>query len=223
MLSERLLRGLLALEILKRLGPGEGSARISELGSRYRGALLREKLSEMAEGGLVRLEGDLVYASDAQKLELALFAIENGVAFDSVGKAMDWRGFEDLAEEILKGMGFKCFKHLRFKIDRRSEIDLLAIGPLFSLSIDCKRWRSASRGEILKAAEAQRRRTMELRRWLEMAGPDRTMGLSEEAPLFPVVLTLQDHGIGIRDGVAIVPILKLRDFAMRADPLSMAP
>jgi hypothetical protein len=222
-LSERLLRGLLALEILKRLGPGEGPARVSELGSRCPDSSLREKLSEMAEGGLVRLEGDLVYASAAQKLELALFAIENGAAFDSVGRAMDWRGFEDLAGEILKGMGFKCFKHLRFKVDRRSEIDLLAIGPLFSLSIDCKRWRSASRGEILKAAEAQKKRTMELRMWLGMAGSGRAMGLSDDAPLFPVVLTLQDHGIGIEDGVAIVPILKLRDFAMRADPFSMAP
>lgn len=222
-MSERLWLGLLALELLKKLKPGEGPIPISELGSRYPGAVLREKLAEMAERGLLSLSGDRVSASEGQRLELALFAVENGAGFDSVGRAMDWRGFEDFAEEVLKHMGFRCFKHLRFKGERRGEVDLLAIGPLFSLSIDCKRWKRVSEGGISRAAEAQRRRTKELGEWLERTGLGRAMGLPKGAILWPMVLTLLDLGIGVKGGVAIVPISKLRDFLMRADPSAMAP
>ncbi|MEM2881718.1 MAG: restriction endonuclease [Candidatus Bathyarchaeia archaeon] len=223
-MSERLWLGLLALELLRKLKSREGPIRISELGSKYPGSVLRERLAEMAEGGLLRLEGDRVSATAGQRLELALFAIENGAEPDSVGRAMDWRGFEDFAEEVLRNMGFKCVKHLRFKGGRgRAEVDLLAIGPLFSLSIDCKRWMRANEGGILKAAEAQRRRTEELGEWLKRTGLGRAMGMPNGAILWPVVLTLLDSGIGVKGGVAIVPILKLRDFLMRADPSVMAP
>ncbi|MEM2491400.1 MAG: hypothetical protein QXW19_04865 [Candidatus Bathyarchaeia archaeon] len=222
-MSERPWLRLLALELLRKLKPGEGPIRISELESKYPGVVLRERLAEMAERGLLGLEGDRISASAAQRLGLALFAIENGAGPDSVGRALDWRGFEDFAEEILRDMGFKCVKHLRFKGERWTEVDLLAIGPLFSLSIDCKRWRRASEGEILKAAEAQRKRTEELGKWLERTGLGQAIGMPNGAILWPVVLTLLDRGIGVKDGVAIVPILKLRDFLMRADPSCMAP
>ncbi len=213
----------MALELLRELKPGKGPIRIPELGSKYPNAVLRGRLAEMAERGLLELEGDRVSASAAQRLKLALFAVENGAELDSVGRAMDWREFEDFAEEILRNMGFKCVKHLRFKGKSRAEVDLLAIGPLFSLSIDCKRWRRANEGGILKAAEAQRKRTEELGEWLERTGLGRAMGMPNGAILWPVVLTLLEQGIGVKGGVAIVPILKLRDFLMRADPSSMAP
>lgn len=220
-MNERLGLGSLALELLKRLRPGEGPVPIPEIHAGYPSGILREKLAEMAERGLLGLDGERVAADAAQRLELALFAVESGVRLDSIGKAMDWRGFEDFAEEILRNMGFRCIKHLRFKGRRRAEVDLLAIGPLFALSIDCKRWRRASEGAISRAAAAQGRRTRELLEWLRGGGLGPAMGLPDIVPLWPILLTLQDHRIKAVGGVAIVPISKLRDFVMRADPSGM--
>jgi len=122
---------------------------------------------------------------------------------ESVLGSFDWKGFEQMVGKILEENGFGVDTNVRFKTDRRYEIDVLAENRDLSLSIDCKEW---SRGRykktaLSKAAEKQSERTSELE-----------LHSKNGKKYIPMIVTLFEEDIKKEKDVIIVPVWKLNSF-----------
>ena len=84
----------------------------------------------------------------------------------------------------------------------RGQIDLVASGPIYTISMDCKHWKRAPSARSLESlARAQLRRSRLLRR-----------SLDDPRPIVSAILSLSDPSERFVGGVAIVPLRVLRDF-----------
>ncbi|HIE24255.1 MAG TPA: hypothetical protein EYP68_08530 [Candidatus Korarchaeota archaeon] len=151
-------------------------------------------------------------------VKAAIALVKIGVSVERTAKLLDWKEFESLCEEILNSHGFFTIKHVRFSFNgKRYEIDLLGLSSGVLLSIDCKKWSRARRSSLLESALQQIERTEafsqalpELRRFELAIG--RTI-------LIPMVVCWISGGVGIFQGVPIVPLHSLNSYLTEFDPL----
>jgi hypothetical protein len=144
--------------------------------------------------------------SKADKLKLAMHALQRGCDIESISKSVSWKDFEELASEILSLCGYLTRTNIRLSKPSRIEIDVIGVNQKLAIVADCKHWRRYSISSISSYAEKQTRRT----KILFKAKGRTKQGYIARA--IPIILTLYSIDIEFIDGVPIVPISKFKSF-----------
>ncbi len=143
--------------------------------------------------------------SNSNPTERALIALtlcRLGTRPELISTWLDWREFERFCSGLLRSSGFEVREDVRLR-KPRGQIDLLAMGPSFALSVDCKHSsRLMSAADLRRFAGAQLRRSQLLRK----------TGEADPRPILSAILTLSEQTERFVEGVAIVPLFTLRDF-----------
>ena len=176
--------------------------------------ITRRILRRYSKMGFVRLNGEAIIIEEEQRLRLAVRTVELGADLERVCKLLGWKEFEDISALAFENSGFSVLKRFRFKhLDKRWEVDVLALKNPSVVCVDCKHWRRGwQRSAISRTAESQTNRTQNLAE----ASPrlrDR-IGISRwrSATFIPTILSLIPGPFKFYEGVPIVPILQIRDF-----------
>jgi len=131
----------------------------------------------------------------------ALDLIASGVPEEEAAQSLTWRDFEGFCAQLLRASGYSVRENV-YLSRPRAQIDLVATGPLFVISLDCKHWKRApSRSALEGFALAQLRRSRLLRRSLE-----------DPRLIISVVLSFSESAGSFVEGVAVVPLRTLRNF-----------
>lgn len=124
-----------------------------------------------------------------------------GTPTEEVSRLLSWRDFELLAAAILRASGYSVRENVVLT-KPRAQIDVVAVGPSYVLSIDCKHYsRGNPPSSLARFARNQLRRSELLRK---KKGGSR--------PIASVILSMSEPEGGFVEGVAVVPIRTLRDF-----------
>jgi Holliday junction resolvase-like predicted endonuclease len=182
--------------------------------------LLSEKIAKLAEEEFIRYHEGTVEMDATHRMRLAEHLIHEGHDPQKISRTLDWKEFEDFAEESLERNGFRTAKHVLFKsrIGRR-EIDLLAWNDSLLLAIDCKHWlRGLSHSRARQVVQAQVERAEALAEQCDLL---KKRGVSEPGSRFlmPAILCLSEPHEGIVDGVPIVAVSRLISFLYGVSPL----
>ena len=132
----------------------------------------------------------------------AVALVKTGYPLEKVARTLSWREFEGFCANILRASGFQVSENVFLKKPRR-QVDILARSGSLALSVDCKHWKkSIGDSGLWTFAREQRERSEAVRRQIGKEG----------VPIVSVILTMLDEQPRILDGVAVVPLLSLRDF-----------
>jgi hypothetical protein len=142
----------------------------------------------------------------ADKMKLAVLALQNGCDIEDISKSLSWKDFEALTSEILWLCGYQCRTNIRLSKPRRIEIDVIGINHKLAVVADCKHWKQYSLSSISSYVEKQIERTKVL---LKMKGRTKQYSITHAVP---VILTLYSMNVEFINGVPIVPIHKLKSF-----------
>jgi hypothetical protein len=144
--------------------------------------------------------------SKADKMKLAMLALQRGCDIESISKSVSWKDFEALASEILSLCGYLTMTNIRLSKPSRIEIDVIGVNQKLAIVADCKHWRRYRISSISSYAEKQTQRTKIL---FKAKGKDKQGYI---ARAIPIILTLYSTDVEFIDGVPIVPISKFRSF-----------
>src|SRR5215204_2379215 len=90
--------------------------------------------------------------SKADKMKLAMLALQRGCDIESISKSISWKDFEALASEILSLCGYLTRTNIRFSKPSRIEIDVIGVNQKLAIVADCKHWRCGNK--IQEAVES---------------------------------------------------------------------
>jgi hypothetical protein len=144
--------------------------------------------------------------SKADKMKLAMLALQRGCDIESISKSVSWKDFEALASEIFSLCGYLTRTNIRLSKPSRIEIDVIGVNQKLAIVADCKHWRRYSISSISSYAEKQTQRT----KILFKAKGKTKQGYIARA--IPIILTLYSMDVEFIDGVPIVPISKFKSF-----------
>ena len=144
--------------------------------------------------------------SKADKMKLAVLALQNGCDIEDISKSLSWKDFEALTSEILWLCGYQCRTSIRLSKPRRIEIDVIGINHKLAVVADCKHWKQYSLSSISSYVEKQIERTKVL---CKMKGRTKQYSITHAVP---VILTLYSMNVEFINGVPIVPIHKFKSF-----------
>ena len=144
--------------------------------------------------------------SKADKMKLAMLALQRGCDIESISKSVSWKDFEALASEILSLCGYLTRTNIRLSKPSRIEIDVIGVNQKLAIVADCKHWRRYSISSISSHAEKQTQRI----KILFKAKGRTKQGYIARA--IPIILTLYSMDVEFIDGVPIVPISKFKSF-----------
>lgn len=134
-----------------------------------------------------------------------------GESIEDVLSRFHWRAFESAIAEIFEANGFSVLKNMRFKNDRRHEIDIVAskrgVNCHVVLCVDCKGWRGGryKKGALSRAAENQAMRTESFEKFVSRDRKIRDILKVEKNPeFFPVIVTLlEEHVCVVGDNIEL--------------------
>ena len=145
--------------------------------------------------------------SKADRMKLAMLALQRGCDIESISKSISWKDFEALTSEILGLYGYLTKTNIRLSKPSRIEIDVIGINNnKLAIVADCKHWKRYSLSSISSYAEKQIERTKILSRAKRRTKQDNI------AHAIPIILTLYSVDVEFIDGVPIVPISKFKSF-----------
>lgn len=144
--------------------------------------------------------------SKADKMKLAMLALQRGCDIESISKSISWKDFEALASEILSLCGYLTRTNIRLSKPSRIEIDVIGVNQKLAIVADCKHWRRYSISSISSYAEKQTQRTKILFKAKRRTKQDYI------ARAIPIILTLYSMDVEFIGGVPIVPISKFKSF-----------
>ncbi len=163
------------------------------------------------------IESGALVNGKIRPIRAAVSLVLAGVPPEKAAALVDWRGFESLVQEYLEEFGYRIVaKRFRFAHSgRRWEIDLLGVGPLAALAVECKLWtnRRAIRSKI--AAEVR----THLERVKAFVESNSAMKLGLKVRVIPLVVGWFPETGELVEGVPYVPLFKLNSFLMELDPL----
>lgn len=141
--------------------------------------------------------------STADRIRVALLAIQSGNDIERVSNFLSWQDFEEFASALLDISGYATEGNLRFSKPTRMQIDVLGFNRDSGLAIviDCKHWKRNHLSAISFYARKQAQRTYDLlihRRIISYA--------------VPVLLTLHSLDIRLVDRIPLVPVSKFSSF-----------
>ena len=156
-------------------------------------------LENLLQNGIGRLEEDLVYFDENDKLKTCLMAISMGAPIDEISRLLDWKDFESLVAEMLDSSEFDTTRNL-ILTKPRMELDVVGIKSGVAILIDCKHWKRLSDSSLEKAVQKQIERTKHY--------------LSKEKirAAVPAIVTLYDEKPRFINNVPIIPIFQLNSF-----------
>ena len=145
--------------------------------------------------------------SKADRMKLAMLALQRGCDIESISKSISWKDFEALTSEILGLYGYLTKTNIRLSKPSRIEVDVIGINNnKLAIVADCKHWKRYSLSSISSYAEKQIERTKILSRAKRRTKQDNI------AHAIPIILTLYSVDVEFIDGVPIVPISKFKSF-----------
>ncbi len=122
---------------------------------------------------------------------------------ESLSSGLSWKQFEALTRSAFETLGYEVKSNYRLK-KPRIEIDLLALRGGRGFAIDCKHW-GRTVGSAMMRAVAEK----------QIARSKYALRAENLQEIMPMLVTLHDEGLQILDnGVPVVPISKLSDFAL---------
>jgi hypothetical protein len=141
--------------------------------------------------------------STADRIKIALLAIQSGNDIEKVSNFLSWQDFEAFVSALLNISGYETECNLHFSKPTRMQIDVLGFNPgsRLGIVIDCKHWKRNHLSAISLYARKQAQRTSDLlnhRRMISCA--------------VPTVLTLHSADIRVVDGIPVVPISKFSSY-----------
>jgi hypothetical protein len=143
----------------------------------------------------------------ADRMKLAMLALQRGCDIESISKSISWKDFEALTSEILGLYGYLTKTNIRLSKPSRIEVDVTGINNnKLAIVADCKHWKRYSLSSISSYAEKQIERTKILSRAKRRTKQDNI------AHAIPIILTLYSVDVEFIDGVPIVPISKFKSF-----------
>lgn len=138
---------------------------------------------------------------DSGPVLAALGLIASGVPEEEAARSLTWRDFEGFCAQLLRAGGYAVRENV-YLSRPRAQIDLVAMGPLFVISLDCKHWKRApSRSALEGFALAQLRRSRLLRR-----------SLRDPRPIVSAILSFSEPSGDFVQGAAVVPLRTFRNF-----------
>jgi hypothetical protein len=145
--------------------------------------------------------------SKADRMKLAMLALQRGCDIESISKSISWKDFEALTSEILGLYGYLTKTNIRLSKPSRIEVDVIGINNnKLAIVADCKHWKRYSLSSLSSYAEKQIERTKILSRAKRRTKQDNI------AHAIPIILTLYSVDVEFIDGVPIVPISKFKSF-----------
>ena len=82
--------------------------------------------------------------SKADRMKLALLALQRGCDIESISKSISWRDFEALTSEVLGVYGYLTKTNIHLSKPSRIEIDVIGINNKLAIVADCKHWKCYS-------------------------------------------------------------------------------
>lgn len=176
--------------------------------------LVSETLRKLCRDGFCKQKGDVVEVSPAQRVKIAVRAIQFGADFEQVCTFLQWKEFENLAAEAFEANNYSVTNNFRFKhTGKRWEIDLIAYKEPIIVCVDCKHWHHGwSRTSIVKAVEMQTKRTKALADTFSAVNEKIGLEIHNHVLLIPTVLSLTQGPFKFHNKVPIVPILQIQNF-----------
>ncbi len=204
----------LVLSVLKLTAAGPVSNELINKDANLASATAQRLLRKLQNEGLVYHQHRLVEADTAQRLKLAVHAIQLGADLERVSTLLRWQEFEAIAAVGLEQNGYGIARNLRFKhAKRRCEIDIVGSRKPLALCVDCKHWRRGLHPSTLKKiVKEQIERTSALAQVLPSLVGKTECASWSHAKLVPMVLSLMTGRVKFLDNVPIVPVLQMQDF-----------
>ncbi|HYA82921.1 MAG TPA: hypothetical protein VEH06_05655 [Candidatus Bathyarchaeia archaeon] len=163
----------------------------------------RSVLEYLVKRGIGKVSNHRFSFSRADRMKVAILALQSGNDIETVSKYLTWQDFEAFASDLLNLAGYASELDLRFSKPIRMQIDVLGINYNSQLAIvaDCKHWKRNDLSSLSSCAKRQAERASKLlahRRKISY--------------VIPIILTL--HAINIRfvDGIPLVPVFKFNSF-----------
>ena len=156
-------------------------------------------LENLLQNGIGRLEEDLVYFDENDKLKTCLLTISMGAPIDEISRLLDWKDFESLVAEMLDSSNFDTTRNLVLT-KPRMEIDVVGIKSGVAILIDCKHWKRLNDSSLEKAVQKQIERTKHY------------LSKEEIRAAVPAIVTLYEEKLRFINNVPIIPIFQLNSF-----------
>jgi hypothetical protein len=162
-------------------------------------------LTHLMSHGIGQLIERYFVFSNADKMKLAILALQHGNDLEEISKSINWKDFEALTSELLSLSGYATVSNLYFSKPSRIEIDVVGVSENCRLAVivDCKHWKQNNFRAISGYARKQVYRASILLLHKRMR---------HISNVVPIILTLYPMSIKFVDGVPIVPIIKFKSF-----------
>jgi len=210
---------LLSLENLTEHLLREGSATLDYLSQIL---MVDEQQLRIAVKNLrgLELDGDIIRV--ANRIKLALSAIERGVEPRNISKYLDWKEFEQEVASIFEEAQFHVLRNFRTTKPKRTETDVIALKSSFIFTVDCKHWNSAklSLSRYLDSSKKLFERTLTLvsnERFLEWAAK---LTPNKRAFVYPIIVTLSARHEGPNQWSTVASISHLPYIIQNFDSIS---
>ncbi len=171
-------------------------------------------LRQLQSEGFIQLDGDLIQADAAMRMQLALKALSEGADIESISRLLRWQEFEGVASAVLERYGYVVQRNVRFKHGgRQMEIDVVGCRNPLVVCVDCKHWRqSLSPSSLKKFVANQVERTSALADALPDSSTKLVCRKWHMGRFVPVILSLCPPRSRFHNNVPIVAILQFQDF-----------
>jgi Holliday junction resolvase len=167
------------------------------------------------------LEGELGAEPERDPIGVAFCLLKIGVSPERATSLLSWKDFENFCMRGLQIHGMEAIRGLRFKNDRRYEIDVLGIGEKLILLIDCKMWSMRGRsGRIESIARDHLRKAKAFDEAMRSESINDLIKESGKSQIIPVIVSWLDTGVvRSKEGVAIVSLRNFPSFLNSIDEL----
>jgi len=181
---------------------------------RVTGEVLEQFLDQLSFEGLITQRSGLLEASQKQRLDLAVRAIQLGADFERVCRALGWLEFEEMVSYVFEENGYRVLRRFRFTTEeRRREIDVLAIRHPLLICGECKHWvKGLGNAAAKKIVETHLEKTRVFSESIAKIVGEIGLRSWRRAIIIPVALSLMPAPMRLYMQVPVVHVLELPSF-----------
>ncbi|MBS7610709.1 hypothetical protein KEJ27_00630 [Candidatus Bathyarchaeota archaeon] len=170
---------------------------------------IKDALMEITDA--VTVKNDTISIAEHGRVQIAILCLNLAADPSYISRYLDWREFEDFTAAIVNMYGYMVYRNYRFKsMDRRWEIDILAIKKPVLLCLNCKHFLKQSWTSLRKAALEELERAEALKQALPglKLQPEPSKGWR----ILPAIVTLLTPKFKIYDKIPVIKVTELRNF-----------
>ncbi len=181
--------------------------------------VFNEFLDQLSFEGLIAHRGGLIEASQRQRLEMAVRAVQLGADFQRVCCALGWLEFEEMVSFVFEENGYDVSRRFRFTAEtRRWEIDVLATRRPLVVCCECKHWaKGLGKAIAKKTVETHLEKIRVFSENIVETSVMQSLKSWSRAVVVPMVMSLMPTPIKLFEQVPIVSILALPNFLNKFD------